>query len=104
MFRTARSRDKGWNKEKYVKQIEAYAKAIHAKRLDAPIIGPDVYDGAWMDAFADSDVKNKTALSQHWYQLPECDSGQVPGRGPAETFRPMAKKSAKKNLGIGIEG
>lgn len=98
-------RGKGWNKEKYVKQLEAYAKAIHAKRPDAPIIGPDVYDGAWMDAFADSDVKNKTALSQHWYQLPECDSGQVPGRGPqAENLiDPLAKKSAKKNIGIGKE-
>ncbi|WP_240520321.1 hypothetical protein [Brevibacterium aurantiacum] len=98
-------RDKGWNKEKYVQQIEAYAKAIHAKRPDAPIIGPDAYDGAWMEAFADSDVKHKTAISQHWYQLPECDSGKVPGRGPqAENLiDPMAKKSAKKNLGIGIE-
>lgn len=98
-------RDKGWNKEKYVKQLEAYAKAIHAKRPNAPIIGPDVYDGAWMEAFADSDVKHKTAISQHWYQLPECDSGVVPGRGPqAENLiDPMAKKSAKKNLGIGIE-
>lgn len=98
-------RGKGWNKEKYVKQLEAYAKAIHAKRPNAPIIGPDVYDGAWMEAFADSDVKHKTAISQHWYQLPECDSGEVPGRGPqAENLiDPMAKKSAKKNLGIGIE-
>lgn len=98
-------RDKGWNKEKYVKQLEAYAKAIHAKRPDAPIIGPDVYDGAWMEAFAESDVKHKTAISQHWYQLPECDSGEVPGRGPqAENLiDSMAKKSAKKNLGIGKE-
>ncbi|WP_226829899.1 hypothetical protein [Brevibacterium aurantiacum] len=98
-------RGKGWSKEKYVKQLEAYAKAIHAKRPDAPIIGPDVYDGAWMEAFADSDVKRKTAISQHWYQLPECDSGEVPGRGPqAENLiDPMAKKSAKKNLGIGKE-
>lgn len=98
-------RGKGWNKEKYVKQLEAYAKAIHAKRPDAPIIGPDVYDGAWMEAFADSDVKHKTAISQHWYQLPECDSRKVPGRGPqAENLiDPMAEKSAKKNLGIGKE-
>ncbi|WP_260848218.1 hypothetical protein [Brevibacterium aurantiacum] len=98
-------RGKGWNKEKYVKQLEAYAKAIHAKRPDAPIIGPDVYDGAWMEAFADSDVKHKTAISQHWYQLPECDSGKVPGRGPqAENLiDPLAKKSARKNLGIGRE-
>ncbi len=98
-------RGKGWNKEEYVKQLEAYAKAIHAKRPDAPIIGPDVYDGEWMDAFADSDVKNKTSISQHWYQLPECGSGKVPGRGPqAENLiDPLAKKSAKKNIGIGKE-
>lgn len=96
-------RGNGWNKKKYVKQLEAYAMAIHAKRPDAPIIGPDVYDGAWMDAFADSDVTHKAAISQHWYQLPECDSGEVPGRGPeAENLvDPLAKKAAKKNLGIG---
>ena len=92
-----------WNEAKYVKQLEAYAKAIHERRPDAPIIGPDVYDGQWMKTFADSDVKDKTAISQHWYQLYECDSSKVPGRGPkAENLiDPLAKKSAKKNLGIG---
>ncbi|MCD1287588.1 hypothetical protein CV023_17430 [Brevibacterium sp. CCUG 69071] len=92
-----------WNETTYIKQLEAYAKAIHEKRPDAPIIGPDVYDGQWMKTFADSDVKHKTAISQHWYQLYECDSGKVPGRGPkAENLiDPLAKKSAKKNLGIG---
>lgn len=98
-------RGKGWNKDKYVQQLEAYAKAIHKKAPDAPIIGPDVYDGAWMEAFADSDVK-KTAISQHWYQLYECDvDAIVPGRGPhAENLiDPLAKKAAKKNLGIGLD-
>ncbi|MCU4298314.1 hypothetical protein D3I60_14745 [Brevibacterium permense] len=96
-------RGKGWNKDEYVEQLEAYAKAIHAKRPDAPIIGPDVYDGAWMDAFAASGVKNKTAISQHWYQLYECDASKVPGRGPqaAKLIDPLAKEAAKKNLGIG---
>lgn len=96
-------RGKSWDKKKYVQQLEAYAKAIHAKRPDAPIIGPDVYDGAWMEAFADSDVNKKTAISQHWYQLYECESDKVPGRGPqAENLiDPLAKKSAEKNLGIG---
>ena len=96
-------RGKGWNKDKYVKQLEAYANAIDAKRPEAPIIGPDVYDGAWMDAFAGSRVKHKTAISQHWYQLYECDSSKVPGRGPraANLIGPLAKQAAKKNLGIG---
>ncbi|WP_246490582.1 hypothetical protein [Brevibacterium oceani] len=96
-------RGKGWNEAEYVKQVEAYAKAIHAKRPEAPIIGPDVYDGAWMTAFADSSVKKKAAISQHWYQLYECDSTQVPGRGPqaANLIDPVAKEAAKKNLGIG---
>lgn len=96
-------REDGWNEDKYVGQLEAYAKAIHAKRPDAPIIGPDVYDGAWMTAFLGSGVKNKTALAQHWYQLYECDSTKVPGRGPqaANLIVPLAKEAAKKNLGIG---
>src|SRR5699024_3600613 len=92
-------REDGWNEDKYVGQLEAYAEAIHAKRPDAPIIGPDVYDGEWMTAFLDSGVKNKTALAQHWYQLYECDSTKVPGRGPrAENLiAPLAKEAAKKN-------
>lgn len=96
-------REDGWNEDKYVGQLEAYAEAIHAKRPDAPIIGPDVYDGAWMTAFLESPVKNKTALSQHWYQLYECDSTAVPGRGPqaANLIDPLAKEAANKNLGIG---
>ncbi len=96
-------REDGWNEDKYVAQLEAYAKAIHAKRPEAPIIGPDVYDGAWMTAFLDSDVKNKTALAQHWYQLYDCDSSKVPGRGPQapNLIVPLAKEAAKKNLGIG---
>ncbi|WP_343071927.1 hypothetical protein [Brevibacterium renqingii] len=96
-------RGDSWNEDKYVKQLESYAKAIHAKRPEAPIIGPDVYDGAWMTAFADSGVKNKAAIAQHWYQLYDCDATQVPGRGPqaANLIDPLAKQAAKKNLGIG---
>lgn len=96
-------RGKGWNKDKYVDQLGAYAKVIHAKRPEAPIIGPDVYDGAWMDAFVDSGVKHKTAIAQHWYQLYECDSTKVPSRGAqaANLIDPLAKQAANKNLGIG---
>jgi hypothetical protein len=48
-------------------------------------------------------VKKKAAISQHWYQLYECDSTKVPGRGPqaANLIDPVAKEAAKKNLGIG---
>lgn len=96
-------RGDGWNRAEYVKQLEAHADAIHAKRPEAPIIGPDAYDGAWMDAFLGSDVANKTALSQHWYQLYDCDATQVPGRGPqAENLvDPSAKAAAKENIDIG---
>lgn len=93
-----------WNRAEYVTQLEAYADAINAQRPDAPVIGPDAYDGAWMDAFLNSDVSNKTALSQHWYQLYECDSTQIPGRGPfAENLvDPLAKQAAKDNIEIGL--
>lgn len=57
-----------------------------------------------MEAFAVSDVENKSAISQHCYQLYECDSKTVPGRGTqAENLiDPLAKKSVKKILGIGM--
>ncbi|RBP62942.1 hypothetical protein DFO66_11246 [Brevibacterium sanguinis] len=97
-------RGSGWNTAEYRKQLDGYVSAIHAKRPDAPIIGPDVYDGEWMDAFLDSDVKNTAALSQHWYQLYECSSTEVPGRGPQaqNLIDPLAKDSAEKILDIGL--
>ncbi|WP_309131153.1 hypothetical protein [Brevibacterium sp.] len=97
-------RGSGWNTAEYSKQLKAYVSAIHAKRPDAPIIGPDVYEGKWMDAFLDADVKNTAALSQHWYQLYECSSTKVPGRGPQaqNLIDPLAKDSAEKILDIGL--
>lgn len=94
-----------WSTSEYTEQLKAYVDAIHAKRPDAPIIGPDVYEGEWMDAFIASDIENKTALSQHWYQLYECDSTAVPGRGPqaANLIDPLARDSAKRILGVGID-
>ena len=97
-------RGKGWNKQKYVKQLETYGKAIHAERPDVPIIGPDVYDGAWMDAFADSDVTNKAALYPNTgtnclHANPRRSLVAVPRR--RNLINPLAKKAAKKNLGIG---
>lgn len=96
-------RGEGWTIPKYVQQLEAYADAIHAKRPETPIIGPDVYDGQWMDAFSKSDVEHKTAISQHWYQLYECDSDAIPGRGPQapNLVVPLAQEAAEKNLSIG---
>nr|WP_232488618.1 hypothetical protein [Brevibacterium antiquum] len=96
-------RDSDWTKAKYVSQLEAYTKRIHSKRPGVPIIGPDVYDAAWMEAFADSSVRHKAAISQHWYQLYECDSDKVPGRGPEaqNLVSPAAQNDAKKILGIG---
>lgn len=48
-------------------------------------------------------MKNKTAISQHWRQAPECDSAKFPGRGPEaqNLIDPLTKKSAEKILGIG---
>lgn len=41
-----------------------------------------------MEAFAGSDVTKKAAISQHWHQIYERDSSDVPGRGPqAENHR-----------------
>ncbi len=97
-------RGAGWDTGEYSKQLKAYASAIHARRPEAPIIGPDVYEGEWMDAFLDTDVKNTVALSQHWYQLYECSSTKVPGRGPQaqNLIAPLAKDSAEKILDIGL--
>ncbi|GAA0037303.1 hypothetical protein [Brevibacterium metallidurans] len=96
-------RDDSWDKTKYVEQLNAYVEAIHSQRPDAPIIGPDAFDGAWMDAFLGANVENTAALAQHWYQLYDCDSSAVPGRGPQSEnlLDPSAKQAAKKNIGIG---
>ncbi|WP_236586911.1 hypothetical protein [Brevibacterium casei] len=97
-------RDDDWDKTKYVEQLNSYVEAIMSQRPDAPIIGPDAFDGAWMDAFLGANVENTAALAQHWYQLYDCDSDVVPGRGPEpeNLLDPSAKEAAKKNIGIGL--
>ncbi|MCT2184117.1 hypothetical protein M3G00_14355 [Brevibacterium casei] len=97
-------RDDDWDKTKYVEQLNSYVEAIVSQRPDAPIIGPDAFDGAWMDAFLGAGVENTAALAQHWYQLYDCDSDVVPGRGPEpeNLLDPSAKEAAKKNIGIGL--
>lgn len=54
--------------EKYVQQLEVYTNAIHERRPDTAIFGPD--------------VNKTTAISQHWRQLSECESDKVRGRVP----------------------
>src|SRR5699024_723605 len=67
-------REDGCNKHKFVGLLEADADAISQMRDDAPIIGPDVYQGASMTAFLGSGVKKKTATALYWYQLYKYES------------------------------
>jgi len=63
-------------------------------------VTPDLYDGAWMEAVAESDVK-KTAISQHWYQFYGCDSRKAPRprSSGGEPHRSVGEEVSEEELG-----
>ncbi|WP_349829285.1 hypothetical protein [Brevibacterium litoralis] len=95
-----------WDTGAYQRQLRAYVDAIE-KKVDGevPIIGPGAYDGTWMSAFLDADLPGTTALTQHWYATYDCDSSEVPGRGPEpeNLLSDLVHRSAANQLGIGKE-
>ena len=99
-----RLREDDWDTGEYLEQLEAYSDAIEEVAPGTPIVGPDVYDVEWMRAFAGADLPNTTALAQHWYALYDCESDEVPGRGPrAENLvSTTVRDSAETILGIGL--
>lgn len=100
-----RLRDDSWDVDTYVEQVEAYASAVEDAAPGLPIAGPGAYDAEWMRGFAESSVADKAAVSQHWYALYDCESTEVPGRGPqAENFvSSEVRDSAEDILGIGLD-
>ena len=70
-----RIRGRGWSPEKWVDEARKYEQAIHNQVPDLPLAGPGAYDARWLRAFADAELTNTRALTQHWYPLWSC-----PGR------------------------
>ena len=100
-----RLRDDAWDPQTYTEELEEYATAIGEAAPGVPIAGPDAYDATWMRAFADADVPNRAAISQHWYPLYDCESRDVPGRGPRaqNLVEPTVRDSAEEMIGIGAD-
>lgn len=100
-----RLRDDSWDVGSYVDQLEVYAAAVESAAPGVPIIGPGAYDALWLRGFAESNVRNKTAVSQHWYALYDCASREIPGRGPRaqNLVDPLLHESARQILGIGLD-
>ena len=101
-----RLRDDSWDVDSYVEQVEKYASAVEDEAPGLPIAGPGAYDAEWMRGFAGSDVADKAAVSQHWYALYECESTEVPGRGPqAQNFVSSEVRDAAADIldiGLGV--
>ncbi len=100
-----RLRDDAWDPQAYTEELEEYAAAIDEAAPGLPIAGPDAYDATWMRAFADADVPNRAAISQHWYPLYDCESHATPGRGPRaqNLVEPLVRDSAEEMIGIGSD-
>lgn len=100
-----RLRDDSWDVGAYVEQLETYAAAVADAAPGLPVVGPGAYDAQWIRGFAASDVADKAAVSQHWYALYDCESTEVPGRGPqARNFvSAEVRESAAEILGIGLD-
>ncbi|WP_084499799.1 hypothetical protein [Brevibacterium album] len=100
-----RLRPDGWDVAGYQEQLRAYEAAIEERAPGLPLVGPDAYDGVWMRGFAESGIARPEALAQHWYALYECESAELPGRGPlaANLVSPLVREAAAEALGIGLD-
>lgn len=67
-------RPDGYPVEKYIVELKAYAKAIHAVAPNLPIAGPGAYDQKWWQPFIDADIPQRKILSFHNYPLYSCDN------------------------------
>ncbi|TLM72957.1 hypothetical protein FDW81_11435 [Pseudarthrobacter sp. NamB4] len=75
-------RPKGYTPEDYVRELKAYAKAIHAVAPDVPIAGPGAYSQAWWKPFIDADIPQKKIFTFHNYPLYSCDGAVDPKASP----------------------
>lgn len=67
-------RDKSWGVNDYLRELKAYADAIHAVAPDVPLLGPGAYEQSWWEPFLKADLPQKRILSLHNYPLHVCDS------------------------------
>ncbi len=72
----------GYNIEKYVTELKAYAAAINAVAPNVPISGPGAYDQKWWQPFIDADIPQKKILTFHNYPLYSCDGTVDPKASP----------------------
>ncbi|MDQ1622826.1 MAG: hypothetical protein QOH19_1244 [Actinomycetota bacterium] len=72
-------RTDGYSLEQYLRELKAYAEAIHAAAPDVPISGPGAYDQKWWQPFIDADLPQKKILSFHNYPLYSCNGSDPKG-------------------------
>jgi hypothetical protein len=72
-------RTDGYSLEQYLRELKAYAEAIHAVAPDVPISGPGAYDQKWWQPFIDADIPQKKILSFHNYPLYSCNGSDPKG-------------------------
>jgi hypothetical protein len=72
-------RTDGYSLEQYLRELKAYAEAIHAVAPDVPISGPGAYDQKWWQPFIDADLPQKKILSFHNYPLYSCNGSDPKG-------------------------
>jgi hypothetical protein len=72
----------GYNTEKYVTELKAYANAINAVAPNVPISGPGAFDQKWWQPFIDADIPQKKILSFHNYPMYSCDGKVDPKASP----------------------
>lgn len=77
-----RIRDDTWGPSTFLAQARQYEAAIHRRTPGIPLVGPGVYDMAWIRPFAAARLPQLRALTQHWYPLWAC-------RGEDQAATPM---------------
>ncbi|MGK3958115.1 hypothetical protein ACLKOZ_18205 [Arthrobacter sp. R4] len=81
-FGTNGVRPGGYTPEDFVKELKAYAKAIHAVAPDVPMAGPGTYSEAWWRPFIAADIPQKKIFTFHNYPLYSCDGSVDPKASP----------------------
>ncbi|PWH06460.1 hypothetical protein DEO23_05680 [Brachybacterium endophyticum] len=99
------ARGSSWGPAAYTSQLEDYASAIREEAPGTPIVGPGAYDAPWWRAFADSGVRDKTAMTMHWYPLWDCQGPASSIANPTvdDLTSPKLRAQARKLVGMGKE-
>lgn len=97
-------REDGYSKEKYVKELKAYAEAIYETAPNVPVAGPGAYKEDWWPLFINADIPQKKIFSFHNYPLYSCDGSEANSSPTlANLMAPLMHKRAAEYQAVALK-